>query len=64
MTPPRFACRNLIPLAAALAILPIALDSRPPQPEERISALLKQMTLEEKFGQLQQLDGHADGTIP
>ena len=29
--------------------------------EQRIDALLSQMTLEEKLGQLQQLDGHADG---
>jgi beta-glucosidase len=29
--------------------------------EKKIDALLAQMTLEEKLGQLQQLDGHADG---
>lgn len=29
--------------------------------EKRIDSLLAQMTLEEKLGQLQQLDGHADG---
>src|SRR5688572_28938187 len=29
--------------------------------EQRIDALLAKMTLEEKLGQLQQLDGHADG---
>jgi beta-glucosidase len=29
--------------------------------ERKIGALLAQMTLEEKLGQLQQLDGHADG---
>lgn len=29
--------------------------------EKRIDALLARMTLEEKLGQLQQLDGHADG---
>ena len=29
--------------------------------EARISDLLSRMTIEEKFGQLQQLDGHADG---
>jgi beta-glucosidase len=29
--------------------------------ERRINALLARMTLEEKLGQLQQLDGHADG---
>ena len=31
------------------------------QVERRIDALLARMTLEEKLGQLQQLDGHADG---
>ncbi len=31
--------------------------------EQRISSLLARMTLEEKLGQLQQLDGHADGRI-
>jgi beta-glucosidase len=29
--------------------------------ENRIEALLRRMTIEEKLGQLQQLDGHADG---
>ncbi|HZB44599.1 MAG TPA: glycoside hydrolase family 3 N-terminal domain-containing protein, partial [Pyrinomonadaceae bacterium] len=29
--------------------------------ERRVGALLARMTLEEKLGQLQQLDGHADG---
>jgi beta-glucosidase len=31
--------------------------------ERRINALLARMTLEEKLGQLQQLDGHADGNF-
>ena len=31
--------------------------------ERKINALLARMTLEEKLGQLQQLDGHADGRI-
>lgn len=31
--------------------------------EQRISSLLARMTLEEKLGQLQQLDGHADGRV-
>ena len=29
--------------------------------ESRVNDLLARMTIEEKFGQLQQLDGHADG---
>lgn len=36
-------------------------SSREPNIEARINALLARMTLEEKLGQLQQLDGHADG---
>ncbi len=31
--------------------------------DQRVEALLKQMTLSEKLGQLQQLDGHADGRL-
>jgi beta-glucosidase len=31
--------------------------------EQKINALLARMTLEEKLGQLQQLDGHADGNF-
>ncbi|HET6889786.1 MAG TPA: glycoside hydrolase family 3 N-terminal domain-containing protein, partial [Pyrinomonadaceae bacterium] len=43
-----------------------ALDRKPERAgtnevERRIDALLARMTLEEKLGQLQQLDGHADG---
>ncbi len=39
--------------------------SRRPQAgiEQKINALLARMTLEEKLGQLQQLDGHADGNF-
>ena len=49
-------------LLIALSFLSIA---SPPQAdiEKRINALLAQMTLEEKLGQLQQLDGHADGNF-
>ena len=32
--------------------------------ERRVEALLARMTLEEKLGQLQQLDGHAEATLP
>ena len=38
-----------------------ASDGKSNDIEQKINALLKQMTLEEKLGQLQQLDGHADG---
>jgi beta-glucosidase len=37
--------------------------SRPNGIEQKINALLARMTLEEKLGQLQQLDGHADGNF-
>ena len=41
----------------------VAAPSRPKPPalESRVESLLRRMTLEEKLGQLQQLDGHADG---
>jgi beta-glucosidase len=52
----------------ALAALLLALTLAPPQAftsapdiERKINELLARMTLEEKLGQLQQLDGHADG---
>ncbi|HEV3468117.1 MAG TPA: beta-glucosidase BglX [Pyrinomonadaceae bacterium] len=60
----------LLPLALAAASHPAAgvPQRRRPAPrraapalERRVEALLARMTLEEKLGQLQQLDGHADG---
>ena len=59
-------------LVAPFAPSPAAARRRPTPPapagaaqadevERKINALLAQMTLEEKLGQLQQLDGHADG---
>lgn len=61
-------------LAATVAAIPTtsSLQTPKPQPtrdqarapanvEQRISSLLARMTLAEKLGQLQQLDGHADG---
>lgn len=55
-------------LKAALPILLIVattvLSVTPPPKDDieaKINALVSQMTLEEKLGQLQQLDGHADG---
>ena len=38
-------------------------SQRPPNVEERVNALLSQMTLAEKLGQLQQLDGEANGNF-
>jgi beta-glucosidase len=55
-------------LAVALVLLPgvrlRAGDVGGPNPAEaRVEGLLRQMTLEEKLGQLQQLDGPADGRV-
>src|SRR5690349_19952704 len=45
-----------------LLVFPFASTSqRPPNVEQKIEALLARMTLEEKLGQLQQLDGEANG---
>ncbi len=54
---------RLLPVFGILISL-LSAAAAPPQQsdiEKRIDALLAQMTLEEKLGQLQQLDGHADG---
>src|SRR5215510_7461828 len=45
-----------------LTIAP-ARSQRPRDVEQRVNALLAQMTLEEKLGQLQQLDGEANGNF-
>ncbi|HYE15112.1 MAG TPA: glycoside hydrolase family 3 N-terminal domain-containing protein, partial [Pyrinomonadaceae bacterium] len=66
---PRKLTRLLLPLALVAAAAPAQPQRRhAPAPrraespiERRIDALLARMTLEEKLGQLQQLDGHADG---
>jgi beta-glucosidase len=46
---------------SALVFLPAFASSPQPDVEKRIDALLARMTLEEKLGQLQQLDGEANG---
>src|SRR6185503_10590004 len=38
-------------------------SQRPANVEQRVNALLAQMTLEEKLGQLQQLDGEGNGNF-
>src|SRR5215216_6477099 len=50
-------------LAMLLVASMIPAAAEPPQPdiEKRIAALLARMTLAEKLGQLQQLDGEANG---
>src|SRR5688572_2112205 len=46
-----------------LFFLPTSHSQRPTGVEERVNALLAQMTLAEKLGQLQQLDGEANGNF-
>jgi len=56
--------RRLLPVLAAVGgsvVLGGALAAPPADVERRIDGLLAQMTLEEKLGQLQQLDGEAQG---
>src|SRR4051812_8282871 len=48
-------------LLALSALAPPAIAAPPGEVEKRIEALLGRMTLEEKLGQLQQLDGEANG---
>lgn len=51
----------VIALVLSLASPPSSHSQKRQNVEARINALLAQMTLAEKLGQLQQLDGHADG---
>ncbi|HEY0379521.1 MAG TPA: glycoside hydrolase family 3 N-terminal domain-containing protein [Pyrinomonadaceae bacterium] len=44
-----------------VSVVPALAQSPRADVERKINALLARMTLEEKLGQLQQLDGHADG---
>ena len=52
----------LLALTLILFILPVSAQ-RQPSIESRINALLARMTLEEKLGQLQQLDGESNGNF-
>src|SRR6266542_1976599 len=52
-----------ISLALVLLILPVCAQVRQPNTEARIDALLREMTLAEKLGQLQQLDGESNGNF-
>jgi len=53
----------LLILALGLSILPVSAQVRQRDIENRINAILARMTLEEKLGQLQQLDGEANGSF-
>jgi beta-glucosidase len=60
----------LVAFLLAFCSLPVAAQRRrryvprqPPGIEQRINALIARMTLEEKLGQLQQLDGEANGNF-
>src|SRR6187401_542858 len=57
----------IILLVAVLSVLlfvsPTSHSQGPRNVEQRVNALLAQMTLEEKLGQLQQLDGEGNGTF-
>lgn len=66
----RPAVRLLLVLALLSSLMPAAPGQRPAQRrdsrrrdsvEQKVNNLLARMTLAEKLGQLQQLDGHADG---
>jgi len=53
----------LLALALVFSILPVAAQTRQPDIERRINTLLARMTLAEKLGQLQQLDGEGNGNF-
>src|SRR5215204_3000218 len=50
-------------LSFLLVVAPSSQTQRRPNVEQRVNALLSQMTLAEKLGQLQQLDGEANGNF-
>ncbi|HKG98592.1 MAG TPA: hypothetical protein VKA97_12285, partial [Pyrinomonadaceae bacterium] len=51
----------LILLTLIVASVSTSQTQRLPDVEQRVNSLLSQMTLEEKLGQLQQLDGDSNG---
>ncbi|HUQ30497.1 MAG TPA: glycoside hydrolase family 3 N-terminal domain-containing protein [Pyrinomonadaceae bacterium] len=52
---------TLLTALSPASTLRVSANSSQANTEARINALIARMTLEEKLGQLQQLDGHADG---
>src|ERR1044071_2773475 len=53
----------LLLVVVSLFLLPVVHSQGPRDVEQRVNALLAQMTLEEKLGQLQQLDGEGNGNF-
>lgn len=53
----------LLCCVVSLFLIPVVHSQRPRDVEQRVNALLAQMTLEEKLGQLQQLDGEGNGNF-
>jgi beta-glucosidase len=60
---PRTIRFTLILLTFIVVSISPSKTQNPPNVEQRINALLARMTLEEKLGQLQQLDGEANGNF-
>ena len=56
-------CTLVLALALVLCAVTNSAQRRPSNNERRINALLARMTLAEKLGQLQQLDGEANGNF-
>ena len=66
MNPIKFIRLTLIAVVVFVALFapaPPSLSQRPKDVEKQIDALLAKMTLAEKLGQLQQLDGEANGNF-
>src|SRR5215211_2322300 len=63
MTSRTFRFTLLLFFLFSLLLFPVAHSQRPRDVEQRVNALLAQMTLEEKLGQLQQLDGEGNGNF-
>src|ERR1043165_3376299 len=59
--PIRLAALLLFVLSSLLFSTSLTNSQRAPNVEQRVNAVLAQMTLEEKLGQLQQLDGESNG---
>ena len=63
MTSRTFKLTLLLLALVSCFLLPTSHSQRPQNVEQRVNALLAQMTLEEKLGQLQQLDGEGNGNF-